>query len=41
LAFKKAGHEIIPIGLKAGSTVKGKKKETDVKIDKDMSVRRR
>ncbi len=35
-AFKKAGHEITHIGLKAGSTVKGKKKETKVKIDKDV-----
>ncbi len=33
-AFKKAGHELIHVGLKAGTTVKGKKKETPVKIDK-------
>jgi protease I len=32
-AFEKAGHQVINIGLKAGQTVKGKKKETPVKID--------
>lgn len=35
-AFKKAGHEIIHVGLKAGATVKGLKKGTEVKIDKDV-----
>ncbi len=33
-AFKKAGHELIHVGLKARQTVKGKKKGTPVKIDK-------
>ena len=33
-AFKKAGHEVIHIGLQAGETVRGKKNETPVTIDK-------
>ncbi len=33
-AFKKAGHELIHIGLKAGETVRGKKEQTPVTIDK-------
>jgi len=33
-AFKKAGHELVHIGLKAGETVRGKKEETPVSIDK-------
>ena len=33
-AFKKAGHELVHIGLKSGATVKGKKQGTPVKIDK-------
>jgi protease I len=33
-AFKKAGHELIHVGLEEGKTVKGKKKETPVQIDK-------
>ena len=40
-AFIKAGHKITHIGLKKGKTVKGKNKETKVKIDvaiKDVSV---
>ena len=40
-AFKKAGHEVVHVGLKAGKTVKGKKKNTPVEIDvavKDVSV---
>jgi protease I len=40
-AFKKAGHELVHIGLKAGETVKGKKQGTPVEIDKgvkDVSV---
>lgn len=40
-AFKKAGHELVHVGLKARQTVRGKKKETPVKIDKavkDVSV---
>ena len=40
-AFKKAGHQLVHVGIKAGDTVKGKKKETPVKIDKgvkDVSV---
>ena len=40
-AFKKARHELIHVGLKAGTTVKGKKAGTPVKIDRavrDVSV---
>ena len=40
-AFKKAGHSLTHVGLKAGETVKGKKEETPVKVDKavkDVSV---
>ncbi len=40
-AFKKAGHDLVHVGLKAGATVKGEKKGTPVKIDKavkDVSV---
>jgi protease I len=40
-AFKKAGHEIVHVGLKKNSTVKGKKKGTPVKIGltvKDAAV---
>ena len=40
-SFKSAGHEIIHVGLEKGKTVKGKKKETPVKIDqsvKEVSV---
>ena len=33
-AFKKAGHELIHVGLEEGKTVKGKKKDTPVQIDK-------
>ncbi len=33
-AFKKAGHELVHVGLKARQTVKGKRKGTPVKIDK-------
>ncbi len=33
-AFKKAGHELIHIGIKARQMVKGKKKETPVKVDR-------
>ena len=33
-AFKKAGHELIHVGLEEGKTVKGKKMETPVQIDK-------
>jgi len=36
-AFKEAAHTVIPVGLKAGVTVKGKKHETPVKIEKDIS----
>ena len=32
-ALQEAGHELVNIGLKAGETVKGKKKETPVQID--------
>ncbi|MFO7655073.1 MAG: type 1 glutamine amidotransferase domain-containing protein [Candidatus Krumholzibacteriia bacterium] len=31
--FRKAGHEIVNVGLKRGETVKGKKNQTEVKID--------
>jgi protease I len=40
-AFRKAGHEIVHVGLKKNSTVKGKKEGTPVKIGlavKDASV---
>jgi protease I len=33
-AFKKAGHKLVTVGLKAGETVKGKKQGTPVEIDK-------
>jgi protease I len=33
-AFKKAGHELIHVGLKSGVTVKGMKQGTPVKVDK-------
>lgn len=33
-ALKKAGHELVHIGLKSGETVKGKKDQTPVKVDK-------
>lgn len=33
-AFRKAGHELIHLGLEKGSTVKGKKEGTEVSIDK-------
>jgi protease I len=33
-AFKNAGHDLIHVGLKAKTTVKGEKKETPVNIDK-------
>jgi len=41
VAFKKAGHELVHVGLQKGKTVKGKKKETPVTIDeavKNVSV---
>lgn len=40
-AFKQAGHEIVHVGLRKGETVKGKKKQTPVTIEKglkDVSV---
>jgi protease I len=40
-AFKKAGHQLVHVGLHAGKTVKGKNRDTPVKIDKsvkDVSV---
>lgn len=40
-AFRKAGHDLIHIGINAGQTVRGKKAGTPVKIDravKDISV---
>jgi protease I len=33
-AFKNAGHEIVHLGMKAGETVKGKKENTPVTIDR-------
>lgn len=36
-AFKKAGNEIVHIGLKVGETVRGKKQQIPVKIDKAIS----
>ncbi len=33
-AFKKAGHELVHVGLKSGVTVKGLKKGTPAKVDK-------
>jgi protease I len=33
-SFRKAGHELIHVGLKEGKTVKGKKTGTPVRIDK-------
>ena len=33
-ALKKAGHELVHIGLKSGATVRGKKEGTPVKVDK-------
>ena len=35
-AFKKAGHELVHVGLQSGATVKGKKHGTPVKIDKHV-----
>ena len=40
-AFREKGHQLVHVGLEAGRTVKGKKKGTEVKIDKavgDVSV---
>ncbi len=37
-AFKKAGHELIHVGLKSGVTVKGEKQGTPVKVDKAAQV---
>jgi len=36
-AFKEAGHEVVHVGLKAGSTVQGKKHGTKVTIEKAVS----
>lgn len=35
-ALKKAGHELVHIGIEAGQTVKGKKSNTPVKIDRSV-----
>ncbi|MFW6186050.1 MAG: type 1 glutamine amidotransferase domain-containing protein [Halobacteriota archaeon] len=35
-AFKKKGHELVRVGFKEGETVKGKKKGTEVKVDKSV-----
>ena len=40
-AFKKGGHELVHVGLQQGNTVRGKKKDTPVRIDeavKNVSV---
>lgn len=37
LAFQRAGHTLSHIGLEKGKTVKGKKKETEVKIDTSVT----
>jgi len=40
-AFHKAGHKLVHIGIKANRTVKGKKKDTPVKVElavRDVSV---
>jgi protease I len=36
-AFRKAGHELVHVGLKEGVTVKGKKQGTAVHIDRSVS----
>jgi len=36
-AFRKAGHELIHVGLTEGKTVRGKKEGTPVKIDKSVA----
>ncbi|MDI6885628.1 MAG: type 1 glutamine amidotransferase domain-containing protein [archaeon] len=36
-AFRKAGHELIHVGLKGGTTVRGKKAGTPVKIDRAVN----
>lgn len=35
-AFRKAGHETVSVGLKAGSTVKGKRGRSAVRIDESV-----
>ncbi len=34
--FSKAGHELVHVGMKAGQTVKGKKHDTPVKVDRTV-----
>ncbi|MBW1989900.1 MAG: type 1 glutamine amidotransferase [Deltaproteobacteria bacterium] len=36
-AFEEAGHEVVTVGLKAGETVRGKKKQTPVKVEKSVN----
>lgn len=36
-AFQEAGHELVTIGLEAGRTVKGKKKQTPVAVERAIS----
>jgi protease I len=36
-AFADAGHDVVTVGLKAGETVKGKKKGTEVVVDEAVS----
>lgn len=36
-AFEKAGHTVVTVGPEAGGTVKGKKKGTEVKIQKSVA----
>ena len=33
-AFTKAGHELVHLGFRKGKTVRGRKNESEVKIDK-------
>ena len=35
--FRNAGHELVHVGLESGETVKGKKKDTPVKIEKSVA----
>jgi putative intracellular protease/amidase len=37
-AFKKAGYELVHLGLNKGGTVTGKKQNTPVQIDKEVVV---
>jgi protease I len=39
-AFKEAGHELIHVGVEAGTSVKGKKEQTPVTIDRTLKEAR-